>query len=301
MVLLIGVSEFPEDKQITPIPNVLANIQLLKSSLINDSLVGIPEKNIITSINESKGQIERRLRNIAEMTTDKKFTLLVYYTGHGILSSLDFNLYLTTHLASTNDLEIEGIHIDTFKNYIRRSRAGRKIVILDCCHSGAIIGGMGNVKSKIQADINSFTGTYVMTSAAENAFSLFPPGKPEKPTFFTGKLIEILNDGLETESEFCSLRDIYDKIEYDFRNEGLPLPQQSNFNRADQILFCRNNKNTDQSTPELNPIYPVEVISEAAFISQTAELNAKRLKIAGVLLMMAAAIALMAKTLASLF
>lgn len=159
------------------------------------------------------------------------------------MSSNDFKLYLTTYNTTKTYLEIDGVNIDTFKSYIKRSRAERKIVILDCCHSGAFIDqAMSTMASKIQADINEFTGTYIMTSAAGDELSLFPVKSPDKPTYFTGKFIEVLNEGLDNNSQFCSLRDIYDKIEDDFKYEGLPHPQQSNVNDADQLLFAINKK-----------------------------------------------------------
>ncbi|PSR53963.1 hypothetical protein AHMF7605_10750 [Adhaeribacter arboris] len=242
VVLLIGASDFPEDPTITPIPNVKANISRFKESLINPEIVGVPEANITISLNETKSQIERKLHDLAEKTRHKKYTLLVYYTGHGMLSSEDYELYLTTHYTHKKYLESDGINIEDFKKDIKRSAASQKIVLLDCCHSGAIIGTMNDTASTIQAEIKGFEGTYVMTSAAEDTPSLFPVDKPDQPTYFTGKLLEIINSGIESDCEYCSLREIYNKIEFDFRQAGLPRPQQSNFNTADQFFFSRNKK-----------------------------------------------------------
>lgn len=242
IVLLIGASSFPQDPTINPIPNVITNIQKLKECLINEELIGIPEANITVSVDESKSQIERKLRGIFDKTKNNRFTLLVYYTGHGILSSEDFQLYLATHDTNQKDLEVDAVNIEDFKRWIKRSVAGRKIVILDCCHSGAIIGMMGSMASSIQAELNRFEGTYVMTSAAEDTPSLFPEDNPEQPTFFTGKLLDVINEGLDVDKEYCSLRDIYDQINFDFRQIGLPPPQQSNFNNVDQLNLSVNKK-----------------------------------------------------------
>lgn len=241
--LLIGTSKFPNDTSINDIPNVEINIELLKKVLTNTDLVGIPKENIVVSLNEDNKQIQKKLLNIAKATKSKKSTLLVYYSGHGIMSSNDYELYLTTTDTTTELLEIEGINIENFKKYIRQSYAGRKILILDCCHSGQIIGSMGDMSSKIQSEIMGFEGTYVMTSAAEDAPALFPQGHPELPTNFTGKLVDVIEHGVEdSEDEFCSLREIFNAIETDFIEKGLPRPQQSNFNTADQLIFAKNKK-----------------------------------------------------------
>jgi tetratricopeptide (TPR) repeat protein/outer membrane protein assembly factor BamD (BamD/ComL family) len=246
-VLLIGASEFPADSTIHAIPNIRKNIQLLKECLTDERFIGVPEDNIIVSFNENSDQIERKLWNIAEQTRNKEFTLLVYYSGHGILSSEDFQLYLTTSATSKKYLEIDGININKFKSHIKRSYAGRKIVILDCCHSGQAIETMGDIPGTIQASLTGFEGTYVMTSSSEDEPSTFP-SDPNLPTYFTGKLIEIVTNGLEIEDEYCSLRDIFDKIKSDFSEKSMPLPQQSNFNNAQSLYFSKNIKFSQKKT-----------------------------------------------------
>src|SRR5690606_341191 len=108
-VFLIGASHFPSDPEINDIPNVLANIKCLREILLDQSLIGIQEGNIVLSINEGKREIIKKLKNVADITRSKKFTLIVYYTGHGILSSEDYKLYLATAETSIIDLEIDGV------------------------------------------------------------------------------------------------------------------------------------------------------------------------------------------------
>ncbi|MBB5441372.1 hypothetical protein HDC92_005080 [Pedobacter sp. AK017] len=249
-VLLIGASSFPEDPEINPIPNVEVNIALFKKYLIDDKYIGIPESNIIVSLNENRISIERHLRDATMLANHKKHALIVYYTGHGLLSSIDYKLFLSTAYTSRKDLEIEGFNIDDFKKYIRRSNAGTKIVILDCCHSGAMIGILGAKKDMIQANLKGFEGTYVMTSAAEHEPALFPYEFPHKPTFFTGRFLDIVENGLDIDSDYCSLRDIFNDLQRYCKTENLPTPQQSNYNNADRVLFCRNNSYLNREIKE---------------------------------------------------
>lgn len=240
MVLLIGASNFPFNSEIPPIPNVEVNIKSFKEILVNSEIVGIPEDNIIVSLNESRNEIEHKLLKISAAARNRNYTLLVYYTGHGIFSTEEFGLFFATGL--TRILEIDGIDISTFKRLIKKSQAGRKIVILDCCHSGAFHGTMSSVRSRIQSNLKDFQGTYVMTSTASDSISLFPVDNPLQPTYFTGGLIQILEKGLDLDSEYCTLRNIFNQIEMDFAERGFPKPQQSNFNSADQIFFSKNRK-----------------------------------------------------------
>jgi len=101
-------------------------------------------------------------------------------------------------------LQVTGVDIEKIKLFITQCKAGTKILILDCCHSGEIIDSMGEMRSQIQAGINDFKGTYVMTSSSGKEPSLFPAKEPKRPTYFTGELVNVLDNGLNVDSEFCS-------------------------------------------------------------------------------------------------
>ena len=59
---------------------------------------------------------------------------------------------------------------------------------------------------------DKINGTYAIASTSANLPSNFPADNPKAPTYFTGKLIEIMTGGLEFASEFLTLRDIYYQI-----------------------------------------------------------------------------------------
>lgn len=238
--ILIGVGEFPEEENIHPIPNIKANIELFHKTLIDKNLIGIPEENIILSINEDRKTIEKKLVDIAKETRSKLFTLLVYYTGHGMYSTVDGEFYFTTRDSTIDYLDTNSININLFRSRIDRSLAGRKIIILDCCHSGEFIGSMGSLESQIQSDLNKFQGSYVMTSSSKDKRSQFPVDQPDQPTFFTGKLIDVLQKGVEGPNEYFSLQEIYDEIDNYFSTTDIPRPQQSNMNSAGDILLAKN-------------------------------------------------------------
>ncbi len=242
-VLLIGVSEYAEDSTISNIPNIKQNIKLFKQVLLNVDIIGVPKENILISLNESKKSIERKLINVARETYNEDFTLLVYYTGHGILSSENFKLYLTSKESSKDYLETDSINIDRFREILTYSRAASKIVILDACHSGQIHNTMNNIESTLNSEIKKFEGTYIMTSASEDNPSLFPHKNTKQPTYFTAKMIDVFTNGVENGKPYISIRDVYSEIYKCFKNQnGLPLPQQSIFKDADGILVAKNQK-----------------------------------------------------------
>ncbi len=241
-VLLIGASEFHDDPQIVDIPNVAVNIEKLYALLQDTEIMGIPEANITKSLNESKLIVEKKLNRIVKDTNIKEHTLIVYYSGHGMYSNHDFRLYLTTSQTTEEDLEASAINGDRFKEYIGRSNAGRKIVILDCCHSGKLLNSMGSKVNNVEVLISTFEGTYVMASSASDEPSLFPKDEKERPTYFTEKLLETINGGLENKSELCSLHDVFCNIERALVQDGRPRPQQSVYKSAGEIGLCKNKK-----------------------------------------------------------
>ncbi len=241
IILLIGVSEYPEDSAISSIPNIKINISELEKTFTNPEILGIERENIIFSLNESKINIERKLITASRLAKNQSFTLLVYYSGHGIISSEDFRLYLTTLHSTLDFLESDSIPIDTFRKVLTRSRAGRKIVILDACHSGQIHNAMNNLSSQLSAELKKFEGSYIITSASEDEPSLFPVDKPNEPTYFTAKFLEILQNGLNNGKPHCTLSEIFNEMVAYFRSKnGFPVPQQSSFQNIDEMNFVKN-------------------------------------------------------------
>ncbi len=240
-VLLIGVSEYIDDNHISNIPNIKQNIKLFKEVLLDKDIMGIPKENITVSLNDSKKIIERKLIKVSREAENENYTLLVYYSGHGILSSENFKLYLTSKESSKAYLESDSINIDRFRRIIANSRAASKIVILDACHSGQIHNAMNNFESAISSELKKFEGTYIMTSASEDNPSLFPHNDTKRATYFTDKMINIFKSGIENNKPYISMREIFNEIYNCFNKQsGLPLPQQSIFKDADSILISKN-------------------------------------------------------------
>jgi len=242
-VLLVGVSKYPEDESIASIPNVKQNIKELKKIFSEKNLVGVPDENIIVSLNENKLEIERKISSVVSSCLNNEYTLIIYYAGHGIISAEDFKLYLTTLNSTKEFLESDSISISRFQEIISKSRAGRKMVIIDACHSGQIHNHMDNLSSKLNIELSKFEGTYVMTSASEDNPSLFPAEDTKQPTYFTGCLIETIKEGINNNKPYCSVKEIYNVVDEKLQNLGnMPKPQQSSFKNADEMILCLNNK-----------------------------------------------------------
>ncbi len=77
----------------------------------------------------SKGELKRL---ITELFKDDCEIALLYFSGHGFVDAVGG--YLVTPDYAAHD---EGLPMDQILTLVNQSRAKNKIVILDCCHSGA--------------------------------------------------------------------------------------------------------------------------------------------------------------------
>jgi hypothetical protein len=72
---------------------------------------------------------------VSQMTTEDE--LLFYFAGHGVMSHGD--LYFVLDTSKADRLPGTALAWTSIKQFIRASLASRKVVILDCCHSGEAI------------------------------------------------------------------------------------------------------------------------------------------------------------------
>lgn len=257
-VILIGVSNYPEDKKVKNVPNIKINIETLNSILTDKSVLGIPQKNVLVSLNKSKVEIEKDL-SIFVKNTNEDDTVIIYYTGHGFISSISFDLFLATADTQLDFIDSTGISIKRFREIISQSFAKRKIIILDACHSGGVHNHLSDDKSLLTSVINKFEGEYVISSSSEDEPSLYPVGKNNLPTYFTGELVNALTTGINNGNPYITMSEIFKKIFSSLKDKNLPLPQQSNNNNAGDIPIAKNilfnNELTEKNVQEIQDKY----------------------------------------------
>jgi 5'-deoxynucleotidase YfbR-like HD superfamily hydrolase len=234
-VVLIGISEFPQDESLNSLPSVKNNIRDMQKILANCDMLGIHNNNIITITDEpSYVKPIERLIKVAEEAED---TLLVYYAGHGIVGSqqgIEGQLLLAFGDTTNTGSAINAINISNFCIPIINSRARNKILILDCCFSGRAI-----PQSNIFESVNR-NNICIIVSSSQNEPSRAPVN--ETYTAFTGALIQTLQDGIDEEKSHITLQDLYDNIQIILSKRGIPNPQIANFQDAHRLKLSLNPK-----------------------------------------------------------
>lgn len=130
---------------------------------------------------DASSRIERKQlkEQIIELFRDDSEIALLYFSGHGYIESTGG--YLITSECSNGD---DGVPMDELLTIINSSKAQNKVVILDCCHSGA-------AGTPVQTEGKAFLsdGVTILTASAANQYSLESGGSG----IFTSLLVDALN------------------------------------------------------------------------------------------------------------
>lgn len=119
---------------------------------------------------------------IVELFAGANDTALFYFSGHGILSSIGG--YIVTPDYKNYD---EGVSMDEILTIANISKAKDKIIILDCCHSGAF----GSPKISGGATAQIIEGVVILTASRDIESALEVNGHG----VFTNLLLDALQGG----------------------------------------------------------------------------------------------------------
>ncbi|MFI6481843.1 esterase-like activity of phytase family protein [Nonomuraea sp. NPDC050663] len=214
--VLIGVDAYTK---MEPLPAVARNLEKLKSVLTNRDILGIPEKqcHVVGNPASMKDLLDPVVR-ASELATD---TLIVYYSGHGMLANTSLAFCLTLPDSETGRKHT-AVPYDFLREVIADNhRARRRIIVLDCCYSGRAVQNM--CPGPTLLDLASVEGAYVMTAAGKNAVAISPEG--EECTAFTGALVQVMEQGVPGAGELLSLDEVLGSAYARLDAQRRPLPR----------------------------------------------------------------------------
>lgn len=244
-VVLIGASQYA-DPELPDLPAVARTVTDLAQLLTDPTYGVVPEEHCTTLFdNGDLRTVGQRLRAAVDEAED---LLLVYFAGHGLVSSRRHDLYLALPDSEWAAPEFNSLEYDKLRDAVLDSPALNKVVILDCCFSGRAVADTlasdaGNIE---QLEV---AGTYVLTSAQRDQVALALPG--ENHIAFSGRLIRLLAEGAVGGPEFLTIEDLFQRLRQTMTAEGLPTPLNRGAGTANQIALSVNRAFAASAGPAL--------------------------------------------------
>ena len=204
---------------------------------------------------KESSEVRRTIQKITQTCTSED-SLYLYYVGHG-LKKTDGSLYLTTLDSEYELVETTSVSSIEIRNLLARCRAGRKIIILDCCFAGYFLEGSQDAAwdSVHISEMQKLTGTFYMFSSPSNNRSKFNREDKALPTYFTLALVEAIRQGTTEDDEYLTGLQVLDLVEgkiKELQNKDaeIPLPDKEVKNNADKFIFCKNGKHVAKLSKE---------------------------------------------------
>ncbi|MGP3921995.1 caspase family protein [Streptomyces sp. 8N616] len=233
--LLIGTSRYA-NAHLPDLPAVPDTLSDLAATLTDPKYGVIPGEHCALLSDEGDvRQVGRVLQTTVEAAED---LLLVYYTGHGLVGGRRHDLYLALTESEEAAPAFNSLAYDDVRDAVLDSPASIKFIILDCCFSGSAAGGSPDDAEAALLGQIEVEGSYVLTSAPRDKAAMAVAG--EKHTAFTGRLIRLLNEGLDHGSELLMIGDLYRQLVASMRAESLPLPLSLGTRAAERLALGRN-------------------------------------------------------------
>jgi hypothetical protein len=208
----------------------------LKAVLTNPQYGIVPEKHCNALVDE--GDIRRLGRYLTTAASEAEDLLLVYYAGHGLIWGRRHQLYLALPDTEWDEPTFSALEYDKLRSAVLNSQAAAKVIILDCCFSGRVVGDSMATPGAEIIDQVEIEGSYVLASAHRDEVALILPG--ESHPAFTGRLLGLLRDGIIDGPEFLTIDELYRRLLLRMKADGLPEPQKRGIDTADRAVLTRN-------------------------------------------------------------
>lgn len=197
---------------------------LLMGSALTDGLK-VPRENIrLMAGEEHCGKVyalefAKAISEFRSMLNENDIFIL-YFSGHGEFEKLLFS--------------DASISIKSILEFLETLTAKSKILILDCCYSGAF-GRMGAKKLSLSESIEKFQGhgTAVMASSAQDEVSRLGPGNNH--SMFTGAVSSVIAVKRKVRKGRTSLSDIFDGT-----RELVDIWNKKNPGKEQHVIFRKN-------------------------------------------------------------
>lgn len=245
--LLVGNSAYV-DPAITPLLAPRTDIEKL-GALLSDPAIGgfdVAPPQLDISADEFRLAISNLFAD-----AKKNDLLLLYFAGHGVRDN-NGRLYLAVRKTQIKRLNATALPAQFILDEMSKSASRRKVLILDCCHAGAVFedGTLRARSAAYDAGLvrDSFlpvgTGTYILAASqsGQSAFEEIDPETKTAKSIYTGLIVDAISTGnAAPDSKDITVSDIHDYIREHRNRDGVETtPELTVFNQSDTLVLCSN-------------------------------------------------------------
>ena len=197
IALLIGVSEYLPG--LNPLPAAEQDVREMQRVLEHPEIGGF---NQVQPLTNPSSQDMRIAIETLFTTCARDDLVLLYFSGHGVTDDNNRFYFASRDTQKTDQglIRSTAVSANAVHDFMEDSRSKRKVVILDCCYSGAFAKGMTAKKLMDVVDIQTQLGgegRAILTSSTSTQYSFEQKGSDL--SVHTRYLIE----GLETGAADC--------------------------------------------------------------------------------------------------
>ena len=237
--ILIASSRYPDEPGLTPLRcpenDVDALNEVLRSPDFGQFTKTVVLKNAPS--HEVLEQIETVLHDAG-----REDLVLIYFSGHGKLNPSG-QLCLATANTKLRALGSTSIPVERIKSFFDAADTRQKILILDCCYSGAA--GAEFVKGGVDDQLQLMSGgqgTFIMTASTGIQVAVEKEG--DSLGLFTKHLVDGIHSGAADRDEdgLVDIHELYDHVYEKVRAEGAQEPMKWDIHAKGRMIIAKSGK-----------------------------------------------------------
>ncbi|MCI5178095.1 MAG: DUF1566 domain-containing protein [Candidatus Electrothrix sp. AW3_4] len=236
--ILIGSSKYPNEPGLTELRCPEKDVDALDAVLRSPDFGGFTKT--FAFKNSPSHEILEKIETVL-VDAGRDDLVLIYFSGHGKTSIGP--LCLATSNTKIKALGSTSIPVATIKTFFDSSNIRKKILVLDCCFSGAAgkIFTKGGVDDQLRV-ISEGEGTFIMTASAvfQSAFEK----EGDQYSLFTKHLVYGIRSGEADKNEdgFVDMQELYEYVYEKVRAEGAQEPMKWDIHAKGKLVISRSGK-----------------------------------------------------------
>jgi uncharacterized caspase-like protein len=199
--VIIGVNLYL-DRTIPSLRFAVADAELMAKTLVDKC--GYPEDHVLVMTDSQDETLKPALVNLYEEVP--RFlakpgvgdTVIVFFSGHGFPDD-EGQTYLAPKDCQKKRMGLSGLRVDEVSNWLKLCKAQRKLLVLDCCHSGGKDGtAVGSSGQEIADAFGQAAGLITLASCKKDEQSF--EWDEKKHGVFTYFLVEGLSGAADKDA-----------------------------------------------------------------------------------------------------